>query len=397
MRILYLSWGEIIASDVADNLKKLGCSVDVINREVKSYIKDTELLLAVENMIDSANTSGEGYDCIFSCNFMPILSKVALRKEIVYVSWTYDSPCMTMYSQMIYNPYNRIFHFDRYEVERLRGLGVKNVYHLPLGVDVGRVAECLKKAYGHVDERFVNSGVSFMGNLYNNEVSLTQAFPDMPVYEKGFIEGMISSQLVFPGCDLIEEITDDSYMQRIGKYISFTSEDEFFVKPRDLVLNMLEKTISSRERIGLLEGLAARVPVTLYSQSDASALAVKGVRVDGYIDYTDEMPVMFANSAINLNVTIRSIRTGIPLRALDIMASGGFLLTNPCQELQEFMMDGEDYVTYYSVEDCIQKAVYYLEHEEERRAIAANGHKKVSQMFSYESQLRKMINFIQNI
>ena len=39
---------------------------------------------------------------------------------------------------------------------------------------------------------------------------------------------------------------------------------------------------------------------------------------------------MFANSKVNLNITLRNIKTGIPLRALDIMGAGGFLLTNYC-------------------------------------------------------------------
>lgn len=62
----------------------------------------------------------------------------------------------------------------------------------------------------------------------------------------------------------------------------------------------------------------------------------------GYIDYMKEMPVMFANSKVNLNITLRNIRTGIPLRALDIMGAGGFLLTNYCYELSEYMNDGDD-------------------------------------------------------
>lgn len=103
---------------------------------------------------------------------------------------------------------------------------------------------------------------------------------------------------------------------------------------------------------------------------------------------------MFANSAINLNVTLRNIRTGIPLRALDIMGAGGFLLTNYCPELNEYMTEGKDFVSYIDAGDCCEKAVYYIEHEAERKKIAANGHDRILDMFTYEHQIKKMFDVI---
>ena len=40
------------------------------------------------------------------------------------------------------------------------------------------------------------------------------------------------------------------------------------------------------------------------------------------------MPYVFRNSRINLNITLRSIKSGIPLRCMDIYGAGGFLLSN---------------------------------------------------------------------
>lgn len=44
----------------------------------------------------------------------------------------------------------------------------------------------------------------------------------------------------------------------------------------------------------------------------------------GSVDYYDMMPYVFKCSDINLNITLRSIKTGIPLRAMDIMGAGDF-------------------------------------------------------------------------
>lgn len=185
---------------------------------------------------------------------------------------------------------------------------------------------------------------------------------------------------------------DDALCDRLKKYVSFSKEEEFFVKDTDMILNMLKKNISSMERIKILNELSKVCDVTLYTQS--SGCDMRSVRVRGYIDYERDMPVMFANSAINLNVTLRNIRTGIPLRVLDIMGAGGFLLTNYCPELNEYMTEGKDFVSYIDAGDCCEKAVYYIEHEVERKKIAVNGHDRILDMFTYEHQIKKMFDVI---
>ena len=159
-----------------------------------------------------------------------------------------------------------------------------------------------------------------------------------------------------------------------------------------MILNIIKKNISSRERISIVREVGKRLPMTLYTQSSKSN--IPGVSVYGYIDYEHDMPLMFANSAINLNITLRNIRTGIPLRALDIMGAGGFLLTNYCPELSEFMVDGEDFVAYSDVNDCCEKASYYLRHEDERRRIAQNGREKTAKYFNYDVQIGKMTDVL---
>ena len=66
----------------------------------------------------------------------------------------------------------------------------------------------------------------------------------------------------------------------------------------------------------------------------------------------------------------------MPLRAIDIMGAGGFLLTNYQSDFLKDFVPGEDMGMYDSVEDCISKCEYYLKHEDERKSIALNGYKK---------------------
>ena len=123
-------------------------------------------------------------------------------------------------------------------------------------------------------------------------------------------------------------------------------------------------------------------------------VTIPGVINRGKIDYYDDMPYVFHNSKINLNITLRSIKSGIPLRALDIMGCGGFLLSNYQPEYDEYFVADEDYVFYQDYYDLMEKIDYYLTHEKERQEIAANGCRKVREEHNYRNRLEMITEIV---
>ena len=97
----------------------------------------------------------------------------------------------------------------------------------------------------------------------------------------------------------------------------------------------------------------------------------------GKVNYYKEMPYVFALSDINLNISVKGIKSGMPQRALDVMASGGFLLSNYQPELVECFSYGEDMVVYESMEDAVEKCRFYLENDDLRKEIAQRGRRRV--------------------
>lgn len=81
----------------------------------------------------------------------------------------------------------------------------------------------------------------------------------------------------------------------------------------------------------------------------------------------------FAESKIVFNV---SIRDDINMRIFETLSTGSFLLTNELPTLGELFQDGVHLVTYKDLDDAVEKARYYLEHDEEREKIANAGHEE---------------------
>ena len=134
--------------------------------------------------------------------------------------------------------------------------------------------------------------------------------------------------------------------------------------------------------------LSRKYQVSLYTHGPTPDLEF--VSNKGEVNPYTEAPLVFHSSKINLNITLRSIVNGIPLRAMDIMGSGGFLLTNYQQDFLEFFTPGEDFAYYDSYEDLMDKVEYYLTHEHERNEIARNGFEKIKKYHSYEERIDKM-------
>ncbi len=107
-----------------------------------------------------------------------------------------------------------------------------------------------------------------------------------------------------------------------------------------------------------------------------------------------EYLAVYKNSKINLNISLRSIQSGIPLRAFDIMGCGGFLLTNYQGDFMEHFVPGEDFVYYENRQDLVEKVTYYLSHEEERKQIAQSGYEKVKQFHTYRHRVAEMLRVI---
>ena len=201
--------------------------------------------------------------------------------------------------------------------------------------------------------------------------------------------------------------------------------EDYFAKPEDILLAaVLEKKVTVEERRQLLTALATLAAtaeeIRIASSADASEVkqavalrdnqgnlinnldfrlytgsTTKGLPTlnacnHGTVDYHTQMPLVFAGSRINLNISLRSIHSGIPLRVLDIMACGGFVLSNRQPEITEYFEEGVEIVTFGSMEECIDKVHYYLSHEEERRQIAEAGYRKVKNEFSYEAGLARL-------
>lgn len=386
MKIIYCTWGEWSADDVCESLITLGNTVIKYDKAPASFIDDEQYETELEQTIKS-----NGVDIAFTMNYLPVVCNVASNCEIRYISWVYDCPHLTLYSKTILNKCNHIFIFDRVMAEEVAALGAENVYHMPLAVNASRIEKQLSGVDSATKDKF-KSGVTFLGTLYEDENNRFDQIAGLPDYIKGFVDGLVNSQLLLYGCDLVETGFSDSLCDEALKHAIFDFGPGFFDIKRKVVRDWIKKKITVKERRGLIDmALRDKNPVTLYAPEKPANLPVD---YRGYANYYTEMPLIFNQSKINLNITLRSITSGIPLRVIDILGAGGFCLTNYQPEIAELFENGKELVWYESPEDMLDKIRYYLYNDGEREKIARAGLERARVDFTYESKLTHILSCI---
>lgn len=409
MRLLLYSWNANNEQILEDNLIKMGFEVIWFHKECKHYTRDMELAMEMIPFIHA-----HGIEAVVSFNYFPIISMICTTCQIPYYAWVFDCPHFTLYAKQITMPCNHIGIFDRDMVRQLKGYGVSTVYHVPLAVDAAYFGKVVMQESRQEVERY-QCDISFVGSLYTGEHNYYDVlFPADQVKRDGIItretsrtyakvkmDAVINRQCFYYQKDYLRQAVADGYINLALLQMQLEEQglmlgEDYFAKPEDILLAaVLEKKVTVEERRILLTEVIKRFAhFRIYTSSDTGNLPELAGCNHGIVDYNTQMPLVFENSRINLNISLRSIHSGIPLRVLDIMACGGFVLSNWQPEIKENFEEGVEIVTFESLEECLDKISYYLIHEEERRQIARRGQKKVREKFSYKSRLEGLFSGI---
>lgn len=129
-----------------------------------------------------------------------------------------------------------------------------------------------------------------------------------------------------------------------------------------------------------------------------------GVHVEGYGSGwpngripTEKIPGLFARSKIVLGVgTIGYCKDfyALKMRDFDGPMSGSLYLTHHNLDLEDLFEIGKEIETYRNVDECVKKVRYYLNHPEEREAIAKAGRIRAEREHTWEKRFEKLFKVL---
>lgn len=386
MKIFIYRYGSLCEPDIIDAFRRIGLTVD----EETAEIHNKSLTPSQCAEIVSPRLINEKYAFVFTINFFPWLSDLCQMLNITYISLIVDSPVLELYANALSNPVNRIFLFDNMLFGEFEPYNKGHIFHVPLATNMIRNDAVINNADADRNHKF-SSDISFIGSTYQEKCPFNEAV--LPEYEQGFVDGIINAQIGVYGFNFIEDMLTDEMAERILKCIPDRYEfpPGFRKNNKALVAQYyLSVKVAEQERLTMLRMLSDSFNVDIYTGSDTTSMP--SIHNRGFAKSLDEMPLIFHNSRINLNITAKSIRSGLSLRIFDVLGCGGFLITNYQAELPEFFTIGKDLVAYESEQHLKELCRYYLTHEEERRDIARHGRETVLAHHTWDIRLLQIID-----
>lgn len=105
----------------------------------------------------------------------------------------------------------------------------------------------------------------------------------------------------------------------------------------------------------------------------------------------EEAAEIYSQSKVVLNMAIKD---DINMRVFEALSTGSFLLTNELPTLHHLFEDGVHLVTFKTLDEAVDKARYYLEHDAERERIAEAGYNEFIKKHTYEHRLKTVLEIV---
>ncbi len=326
-------------------------------------------------------------DCAFTYDFSPYVSSACMENHIKYIVWTYDTPLEALCDENVNNECNYFFCFDKVQYNELKNQKrLKHVFYMPLAANVTRIGIMV---ISKKEEKKYKCNVSFIGQLYSKNIYEDCEKVAAPKTKKEYDSIISNAYGIWDGKDRVQNSLSEESMEDLMKISNDFYNPRFYIDRRMIFESrLLSQRIAYLERIEMLRRLN-KFGVRFYTNEEN--LSISGINPLPPLDYERELGKAYYLSKININMTLHTITSGIPLRVFDIMGSGGFMLTNYQPEIEELFTPGKDIAVYHNLDEMEEMVRYYLDHDKERIRIAMNGYKRVRDNYSFDKRIKAIM------
>lgn len=393
MKILVVQYRtEIATADIIKAFRKMEIEVSEysdIKNETAVSEKDVYKLSGI--------IKEQGITHLFSIHLIFTAAIAAYDAGVKYICYIWDAPYVEVYS-----PIGRLDNcwystFDKLDYGRWQEAGLSHVLYQPLAVNADDFHQWNNKRGKRYGSTKYIHDISFVGQLYDTNLydkNVDKISPDMREYFESIFE---EASFRWDGVNRIYGRTSPEIID----YIKFHNQEFRINHVSDLDdLSYFEqffmiRKIANIERTIILSTLAENYDVTLYTKKVIDESMLGNVKIMPAVAMGEAASLVYAGSKINLNITLKGIEGGTPQRVMEVMASGGFMMSTYCPETAEIFEEDKEIVMFKTPEELFDKVDYYLIHDEERKEIAGRGQEKVLTHYTYEKKLKELLDWVE--
>ena len=367
--IALLCRGELFVQDVGDILEERGFAV---------YIWDVERLSHDEVVYGALNADPA---LCLTINYRYGLAEIVERIGSKLLIWEVDPSMDAIRPTLTSTTCSYVYTWRIAHMELFRQAGFQHVQYLPLATNTKR---CFPKPAESAERQRYACRVSFVGaSLIDQGKHYRDVFVSTYTQWSGRSDG--EEKLVM----LMKEQEQDLSHFQIPKLLlrwfpSFSRE----MKDADVSLSaLLGEWVASVKRRAYVSSLKDQ---GIHVWGDRGWSNIPKYR--GQAGHLKEVVHIYRGSEISVDINRIYQPDIITMRVFDVIASGGFVLTEHTPVLDTLFDVGTEIATYTTMTDLAKKVEFYLQHPEERERIVQAGRRRVFAEHTMKHRMERMLS-----
>lgn len=320
-------------------------------------------------------------DFIFLLNYIPSdthMQESLTKLNIPIIVWYVDDPKRDRDLPNMKNIDTSnffIFCYDKNHMPFLQQNGFEHVYYMPVGTVMSP---------DRLNRRLIpkHDGVSYVGSLMTGEAIMNSRV--LSVHFPQWYDWLQTA---------LKEIQRGKWYDEIDCLQNKPFPEGNALSPTTII-TYLQDAVTNQYRTGVLERMTKH-NLRTYGGKDLLAEACSPVLKQAYqgkrVSYHEELPAVYAQSAVNLNLNHFQTTHGIAQRIYDALAVGGFIITDTNPAITESFTPKEEIICAESIDEMDDLAGYYLRHPSEREAIIQKGQEKVLAHDTLDQRLQEIM------
>ena len=167
-------------------------------------------------------------------------------------------------------------------------------------------------------------------------------------------------------------------------------------KNKTWLTSLIIHTASHAKRVAVCAQLLPENLSIIGDPKSWQSLLGSGAQCLPAVDYYSELPSIYQQSAISLNITSCQMPTAVNQRVFDVPLAGGFLLSDPQNDAVVLFEEDREIVVYRSIEEAVDKARFYQSQPARRAAISEAARSRILGEHLIEHRLQKMMKHFFN-
>lgn len=314
-----------------------------------------------------------------------VLAALLDRFDVPLASWFVDNPHLILGAyQNLHGMRTALFSWDADNIESLKAMGFRHVFHLPLASDPSRFTP------GRIrPDAAWRAPISFVGNsmLVKTIKRLEAANPSPRLVQAGIMvarafgesEDRCSGRFLIKNYpELRSDFEALGTPERTQAFETFITWQATLLYRLDCVLRILDYAPLIVGDPGWKELLKGR----------------DGWRYHAELSYYGDLPDFYPQSDINFNCTSQQMKGAVNQRVFDVPCCGAFLLTDYRRQMEELFEPGREIVFFNHPDEIPGLVDIYLNDAHKRERVAQAGRKRVLAEHTYDHRMTRLMDIM---